>query len=89
MEIKHNNQKFYIEKDNVIIAYIYYEFYNENVINVLSTVVDESLRGQGVAKKLMEEVILFAQKNNYKIIPTCSFAKKYLSDKKELNIIYE
>ncbi|MCM0598258.1 GNAT family N-acetyltransferase [Periweissella fabalis] len=49
---------------------------NHNVIVITHTFVDPSLRGQGIANQLLNEVITFAQHNNLKIKPECSFAKK-------------
>ncbi|PTM05228.1 MAG: hypothetical protein DA405_04690 [Bacteroidetes bacterium] len=52
------------------------------------TEVDTSLEGQGIAKKLLEEVASCARSNNYKILPVCPFAKnimyKYLEQYKDL-----
>ena len=87
MDVLNDNKMFYIKKDDKILAYISYELEN-NVINILSTFVDESLRGQGVAKILMQKVIEFTMKNNYKIIPTCSYAKKYLLNENLNDLIY-
>ena len=42
------------------------------------TEVDTSLEGQGIAKKLLEEVASFARSNNYKILPVCPFAKNVM-----------
>lgn len=39
------------------------------------TVVDPSYGGQGIAKKLVAEVILEARKEGKKIHPTCSYVK--------------
>ena len=33
------------------------------------------MRGQGIAKQLLEKVIELAKNNNAQIIPTCSYAK--------------
>ncbi len=40
------------------------------------TFVDESLRGQGVAGKLVDAVVEKARKEGAKIIPECSYAVK-------------
>ena len=87
MNVLNDNKKFYIKENDKILAYISYEIEN-NVINILSTFVDESLRGKGIAKILMQKVIEFTKKNNYKIIPTCSYAKKYLLNEHLNDLIY-
>lgn len=77
MEIKQGTNKFYIgETEDQIIAEITYIFINKEAINVNHTFVDPSLRGEGIARKLMDEVVIYAKENNLKIKPTCSYAVK-------------
>ncbi len=78
MRFKKNNNKIYLEDNNKIIAEIEYEEKN-NAYIVTHTYVDESLRGQGIAKQLVEQVIEEAKKNNKEITATCSYAKKILN----------
>ncbi len=46
--------------------------------NITHTEVDSTYQGQGIAKKLVENVIQNAQKLNKKIEATCSYAKKII-----------
>ena len=46
----------------------------ENLININSTYVDDSLRGQGIGDGLMERIVAESKKNNWLILPTCPFA---------------
>lgn len=78
MRFKKNNNKIYLEDNNKIIAEIEYEEKN-NAYIITHTFVDESLRGQGIAKQLVEQVIEEAKKNNKEITATCSYAKKILN----------
>ena len=41
------------------------------------TFVDPSLRGQGIAGKLMGKVIEMAREEGYKLVPVCSYAVAY------------
>jgi len=38
------------------------------------TYVDQSLRNQGIAKKLLDEAANYARQNNYKMEPVCTYA---------------
>ena len=78
MEIKRDEYIFYIgdNKDKPK-AFISFEDGKDNEIVVTHTVVDPELRGQGIAGKLVEEVIEFAKKENRKIIPICSYVVDY------------
>ena len=46
------------------------------------THVDEAYGGQGVGKKILENIVNWVRKNNIKIIPLCPFAKAQI-DKNE------
>ena len=46
--------------------------------NITHTEVDSTYQGQGIAKKLVENVIQNAQKLNKKLEATCSYAKKLI-----------
>ncbi|BDR59592.1 hypothetical protein XA3_20330 [Xylocopilactobacillus apicola] len=48
---------------------------SDNVLDVVHTFVDSSLRGQGIAGKLLEQVVMKARESGAMIKPSCSFAK--------------
>lgn len=74
MEIKKGTSKFYIgESEQDMVARITWRDGGENIIIVDHTIVDPSLRGQGVAGKLLDKVITMAREENIKIIPECSY----------------
>ena len=47
---------------------------DENTVNVNHTFVDDSLRGQGIAGKLMEELVIELQNSDRKAVLSCSYA---------------
>ncbi|WP_166171676.1 GNAT family N-acetyltransferase [Acinetobacter sp. SA01] len=57
------------------IAEISYVWRNENTIVADHTWVDDCLRGQGVARKLLDVLVEFAREKQLKIIPTCSYVE--------------
>lgn len=69
---------FYIEKDGEWIAELTYVRDGARKIVIDHTEVDESLRGKGIGKKLVEAAVKFVNENNLLIKPTCPFAKKVL-----------
>ncbi|TCP95745.1 hypothetical protein EDC44_10724 [Cricetibacter osteomyelitidis] len=82
MNIQHeqnneNGQKsgaFLIKNENgKVIAEMSYFFENTDTINANHTFVDPSLRGQGVADALYQQLIAFVQNNQLKLHPTCSY----------------
>lgn len=74
MEIKHESHRFLIrnEKGDVI-AYLSYSYENDQVLIANSTFVDPVLRGQGIARKLLDKFAAFARENGYKVRPLCSY----------------
>ncbi|TDM00707.1 GNAT family N-acetyltransferase [Macrococcus carouselicus] len=71
MEIKQAGNRFYIDDKAEITFYPE----GEKTIVINHTFVDPSLRGQGIAKQLVDKVIDYARENNLVIVPLCSYAK--------------
>ncbi|AWK51718.1 GNAT family N-acetyltransferase [Clostridium beijerinckii] len=79
-EIKKDKNKFYIgENSQNALAEITFVPEGESKIIVNHTYVSESLRGQGIALKLVEKVIEYARQENIKIIPLCSYVEKVMT----------
>lgn len=87
MEIKHDldNQKFSIIIDGLESHLEYIK--NNRVLNVVHTYVPSLLRGRGIAAKLVEAVIEYAKKNDFKIIPSCSYVKVYFDRHSENKVL--
>lgn len=81
-EIKHtvNGTKgsFYYEADGKQLAEMVYNMAGPDKMIIEHTDVDDSLRGQGIGKKLLAELVAFVRVNNIKVIPLCPFAKATL-----------
>lgn len=61
-------------------AKITYVYKDESTLVIEHTLVDESLRGHGLAHLLVDRVVEFSRSANLKIIPVCPFAKKILEN---------
>lgn len=83
MDIKRIDNLLYIGDRENPDAFIKYRIDGENFV-VLSTVVQEKLRGQKIAEKLMDKVVEIAKEENFKIEPICSYADVYLRKRDEL-----
>ena len=76
--------KIYLNDDNNhMIAVVTFPKESEGVVNVDHTFVDPSLRGQGIAGKLMEAATAYFRANNLKARPTCSYAVKWFEEHPE------
>src|SRR6187551_3746019 len=75
IQLKLNDSKrgaFFIEKDGVEVAKMEIGISGENM-TVYHTEVSETLKGQGIASKLLEEMVRYARANNLKVIALCAF----------------
>ena len=55
----------------------------DGIAHVNPIVVDEALRGQGVAAQMMERIARSLRETGRKAIPTCSYAKKWFGQHPE------
>lgn len=84
-----HNKIFMNDSSGKIIAEVTFPNFDNNTIIIDHTFVDDSLRGQGIAAKLMLEVVKYAKSNNKKIKASCSYAVKWFEKNREkYNNIY-
>lgn len=76
--IKEENRIYSKNSEGNIIAEIDFPEIETGIFNISHTFVDESLRGQGIAKKLVEMAIEEIERKNGKVVATCSYAKNYI-----------
>ncbi|UTH13436.1 GNAT family N-acetyltransferase [Macrococcus equipercicus] len=73
MDIKQGDNRFYIDEGSSFKAEITFVPQGDTLV-IDHTFVDPSLRGQGVAKQLVDRVVAYARQENKKILPVCSYA---------------
>ena len=74
MDFKENSEKIWLEnEEGKVVAYVEFPEVN-GVANVIHTVVDKSLRGQGIAGKLLTALVEKMEKEGRKLELTCSYA---------------
>ncbi|HIY58918.1 MAG TPA: N-acetyltransferase [Candidatus Tetragenococcus pullicola] len=84
MEIKQEeNRVVLVEKDGKEAGELTWKKVEDGVVDFNHTFVDPTYRGQGVAGKLMQAAVFRARKENWQVIPTCSYAVKAFNDKSE------
>ncbi len=64
-------------------AYLSFTHRNGNMIAAEHTVVSESLRGKGIARKLALKLMEYARENDLKIIPICSYVVGFFDKNNE------
>jgi len=79
IEIKFDKEKNQsIAYDNDIKIGECYFIEKEGCWNIIHTEVNNSYQGKGIARRLVENIIENARKNNKNIIAECSYAKKVI-----------
>ena len=74
MDFKENSEKIWLEnEEGKVVAYVEFPEIN-GVANVMHTLVDKSLRGQGIAGKLLTALVEKMEKEGRKLELTCSYA---------------
>ena len=78
--IKEENRIYAKNNDGMLVAEITFQTKENNIYNIDYTFVDESLRGQGIAGKLVEEAVKTIKEKGGKVEATCSYANKWLQE---------
>lgn len=90
MDFIQEEHKIYLNDDqNHMLAVVTFPKYSEGVVTIDHTFVDPSLRGQGVAGKLMEAAVAYFRSANIKAKPTCSYAVKWFEEHPECADVLE
>ncbi|MDD4080366.1 MAG: GNAT family N-acetyltransferase [Eubacteriales bacterium] len=81
MEFIKDGNRFYMGEDKAkpLAEITYVEAGNHSLV-VDHTFTDPSLRGQGIARKLVERVADYARENNLRLVSTCPYAKRVLEE---------
>ena len=78
--IKEENRIYATNIDNETVAEVtFYEIEN-GVYNIDHTYVDDSLRGQGIGSKLVQEAVNTIKEKGAQIQATCPFASKWMEE---------
>ena len=80
--IKEPNRIYIQDETGKVIAEITFEEIEKGIYNIDHTYVDEVLRGQGIASKLVAEAVKAIKEKGGKVEATCSYAKKWIEERK-------
>ena len=86
--IKEDDCVYIKDKDGNMIAYVTFPKDLDGVVNINRTFVDGTLRGMGIAKKLMDATYEVIKEKGYKVRITCSYAVKYFSENPEKKDVF-
>ncbi|MBP1924727.1 putative GNAT family acetyltransferase [Sedimentibacter acidaminivorans] len=91
MDFIHESNRIYLNnEDGKAIAEVTFPDISNNEVNIDHTFVDGSLRGQGMAAKLMKALVDDLNKKNKKAKATCSYAVEWFEKHPEhSNVLVE
>ena len=77
--VKHDKEEqvFYADLGGAV-AELSYSIPSDQTIDMRSTYVPQEHRGHGIGEKLVETALAYAEQNNYRVIPSCSFVARYV-----------
>ena len=90
MNFQHeDNRIFLLNEDGKEIAEVTFPSLKDDVVNINHTFVDPSLRGQGVANKLMMELAKKLRTENKKALISCPYAVQWFDRHEEYkDVVY-
>ncbi len=65
---------FYLEENQKRLAEMTFTMAGEHKMIIDHTEVDESLKGQGIGRKLLDQLVEYVRQNNIKVLPLCPYA---------------
>lgn len=74
------SNRIYYQQEGRTLAEITFPALDEDTVNIDHTFVDECLRGQGVAGRLMELAAAELERTGRKAVATCSYARRWLEN---------
>lgn len=81
-EIKKGKNRFYIEDSERLLAEITFVPRGKDILVADHTYVCNDMRGQGVAKKLVDVLVEHACSEDKKILAQCPYVKRFTNDEK-------
>jgi predicted GNAT family acetyltransferase len=79
---------FYVERDGVRLGELVYARSGEGTVNVEHTEVDAALRGQGVARQLLDALVGWARATGTRVQATCPYARAQFRKDASIRDVY-
>lgn len=80
---------FVIERDGLRLAEMTYSRTGEQLIIVDHTLVDDALRGLGVARLLLDRLVQWARETHTRVLATCPYAKAQFEKDASIRDVYD
>ena len=80
---------FFLERDDVRLAELTYSRAGEQLIIIDHTLVDEQLRGLGVARRLLDAAVAWARSTGTRVRATCPYALREFEKDASIRDVFE
>ena len=75
------------DADDNTLALLRYDHLSPEVICIREVRVSETLRGQGIARKLVDAGVEWAREHHHKIVPQCTYAQRVLQESAYADVV--
>ena len=93
IEIQHQEEDgrgaFVVEREGIRLAEMTYARVSEQLVIIDHTLVDERLRGLGVARRLLDTAVAWARSSQTKLAATCPYAKAQFEKDASIRDVYD
>jgi hypothetical protein len=93
IEIQHREEDgrgvFFVERDDIRLAEMTYARVTPKLVIIDHTLVDERLRGLGVARRLLDTAVAWARSSGTKLAATCPYAKAQFEKDPSIRDVYD
>jgi predicted GNAT family acetyltransferase len=90
MELKRKDDRFvYLDEKGLTVAEIVFPMAGRDVVDIESTYVDPTLRGQGIADKLMRAAVEDIRARGLQAYTSCGYAEKWFSAHPEYSALWK
>jgi uncharacterized protein len=80
---------FFVEREGIRLAEMTYARVNEKLVIIDHTLVDDRLRGLGVARRLLDSAVAWARSTGTKLAATCPYAKAQFEKDPSIQDVYD
>jgi predicted GNAT family acetyltransferase len=80
---------FFVEREGIRLAEMTYARVSEKLVIIDHTLVDDRLRGLGVARRLLDSAVAWARSTGTKLAATCPYAKAQFEKDPSIQDVYD
>jgi predicted GNAT family acetyltransferase len=85
VRVEHEPGRFFARVEGEVAELVYER--RDDVLDVHHTYTPPALRGRDVAARLTEAAFAYAREERLRIVPTCSYTRRYLDQRPELRAL--